>query len=108
MIDCAKKYAYPTDFEATLPDELLQFSSFLNTEFVKKSLEAIPATSSAAMPETFPDDSEETESVTVVTKDDDDVRLDVESIWNCGYTGLLWPTIWKQYFLILLSFFGFI
>lgn len=30
------------------------------------------------MPETFPDDSEETESVTVVTKDDDDVRLDVE------------------------------
>ena len=82
VIDCAKNLqnAYPTDLEATLPDELLQFSSFLNTEFVKKSLEAIPATSSAAMPETFPDDSEETESVTVVTKDDDDVRLDVESM----------------------------
>ena len=52
VIECAKNVqnAYPTDLEASLPDELLQFSSFLNTEFVKKSLEAtasptIPATS---------------------------------------------------------------
>ena len=28
--------AYPTDLEASLPDELLQFSSFLNTDFGKK------------------------------------------------------------------------
>ena len=31
--------AYPNDLEASLSDELLQFSAFLNTEFVKKSLE---------------------------------------------------------------------
>ena len=79
--------AYPADLEDSLSDELLQFSSFLNTDFVKKLLEAtasptIPATSSAAMPETSSDesDSEETESVAVVTKDDDDVRLGVESM----------------------------
>ena len=28
--------AYPTDLEVSLPDELLQFSSFLNTDFGKK------------------------------------------------------------------------
>ena len=39
--------AYPTDLEANLLDELLQFSSFLNTEFVKKSLDV---TASPAIP----------------------------------------------------------
>jgi hypothetical protein len=31
--------SYPTDLEASLSDELVQFSGFLNTEFAKKSLD---------------------------------------------------------------------
>ena len=67
-----------TDLEAS--DELSQFSSFLNTELVKKSLDviaspAIPATSSVpAITEVSLDE------VAVVTEDDDDVRLNVESL----------------------------
>ena len=69
--------AYPTDLEVSLSDELLQFSGFLNTDFVKKSLEvttaSVPATSS--VPSTIDSDDE-----AVITKDDDDVRLNVDSL----------------------------
>ena len=43
--------AYPTDLEASLSDELLQFSAFLKTDFVERSLDA--ATSPIA-PAAFP------------------------------------------------------
>lgn len=81
--------AYPEDLEDRLSDELLQFSIFLNTNFAEKSLQAtasptIPSISSVPMPEseTSSDESanEETESVAVVTKDDDDVLPGVESM----------------------------
>ena len=41
VIQSAKKLqkSYPTDLEASLSDELVQFSGFLNTEFAKKSLD---------------------------------------------------------------------
>jgi hypothetical protein len=44
--------SHTTDLEASLSDELVQFSGFLNTAFVKKSLDAttrlaVPANSSA-------------------------------------------------------------
>ena len=74
-----------TDLEASLSDELVQFSGFLNTEFAKKSLDAttssaVPANSSAqAMIDTFPDESDD-DDLAVITKDDDDVRLNVESL----------------------------
>ena len=38
--------AYPTDLEASLSDELLQFSAFLKTDFAERSSDA--ATSPAA------------------------------------------------------------
>ena len=91
VIECAinLQNANPEDLEDSLSDELLQFSTFLNTDFAKKSLQAtasptIPSTSSVPMPEseTSSDESanEETESVAVVTKDYDDVLLGVESM----------------------------
>ena len=43
--------AYPTDLEASLSDELLQFSAFLKTDFVERSLDA---TTSAVAPAAFP------------------------------------------------------
>ena len=87
VIQSAKKLqkSYPTDLEASLSDELVQFSGFLNTEFAKKSLDAItpsavPENSSAqAMIDTFPDESDD-DDLAVITKDDDDVRLNVESL----------------------------
>ena len=52
--------AYPADLEASLSDGLLQFSSFLNTDVVKKPLEvttaSVPATSS--VPSTIDSDDE--------------------------------------------------
>ena len=38
VVECAKnlQMAYPTDLEASPPDELLHFYSFLNTDFGKK------------------------------------------------------------------------
>ena len=83
--------AYPADLEDGLSDELLQFSSFLNTAFAKKSLEetsspTVPTSSSLAISEseTFfeseESDNEDTGSVAVVTKHDDDVLLGVESM----------------------------
>ena len=78
--------AYPTDLEASLSDELLQFSGFLNTDFVQKSLEvttaSVPATSSA--PSTIDSDDE-----AIITKDDDDVRLNVDSLELRMYTLLV-------------------
>ena len=60
--------AYPTDLEASLSDGLLQFSGFLNTDVVKKSLEvttaSVPATSS--VPSRIDSDDE-----AIITKDDD-------------------------------------
>ena len=74
VVECAEnlQMAYPTDLVASLPDELLQFSSFLNTDFGKKSLDttastAITATSSITVNELSPDD------VDVVTEEYDDV-----------------------------------
>ena len=72
---------YPTDLEDSLPDELVHFSSFLNTEFVKKALSAtaspaIPAATSSTRVTT----EESPDGVAVITKDDDDVRLNVESL----------------------------
>ena len=76
------RQAYPTDLEASLSDELLQFSAFLKTDFAKRSLAAATSpVAPAASPvpnvaETSLDDAEP-----VVTKDDvDDVTLDVESL----------------------------
>ena len=76
-----RRQAYPTDLEASLSDELLQFSAFLKTEFAKRSLDAAtspvaPAASPVpSVTETSLDDAEP-----VVTKDDDDVTLHVESL----------------------------
>ena len=73
--------AYPTDLEDSLSDELVHFSSFLNTEFVKKALSAttspaIPAAASSTQATT----KEPPDGIAVITKDDDDVRLNVESL----------------------------
>ena len=76
------RQAYPTDLEASLSDELLQFSAFLKPEFAKRYLDA--ATSPVA-PAAFPVPSEAETSFDdaepVVTKDDgDDLTLNVESL----------------------------
>ena len=48
VIESAKSLqeAFARDLEASLSDELLQFSSFLNTEFAKKALNTTPSHSS--------------------------------------------------------------
>ena len=66
------RQAYLTDLEASLSDELLQFSAFLKTDFAKRSLDA--ATSPVA-PAALPAPSV-AETILEVTKDDDDdVRI---------------------------------
>ena len=42
--------AYPTDLEDSLPQELIQFKSLLNTEFAKKSLDAPDPTATSPSP----------------------------------------------------------
>ena len=78
------RQACPTDLEASLSDELLQVSAFLKTDFAKRSLNVatspvVPAAPAASpvpsVTETSLDDAEP-----VVTKDDDDVTLNVESL----------------------------
>ena len=86
VIECANNLpnAYPADLEDSLSDKLLQFSSFLSTDFAGKLLEAsaspaISATTSVTIPvsEASSDESnsERTVSVAVVTKDHDNVLL---------------------------------
>ena len=82
------RQAYPTDLEASLSDELLQFSAFLKTDFAKRSLDAVTSpVAPAASPvpnvaETSLDDADP-----AVTKDNDDnVTLNVESL-ECLCTG---------------------
>ena len=77
VVENAKRLqeAYSNDIEASLSEELLQFSAFLNTDFVKKTLE-VTATSHPERPSVpscrVSDDK-------TVEQDDDDVEMDVES-----------------------------
>ena len=79
MVKSAKilQEAYPTDLEASLSDELVQFSGFLCTDFTMKSLDvtAASATSSPAMNDTSYDESDNEDDL---TKDDNDVTLNVD------------------------------
>ena len=90
--------AYATELEASLSDELLQFSAFLKTDFAKRSLDAATSPiAPAAFPvpsvaETSLDDAAEP----VVTKDeDDDVTLNVESLECVSvYNAYEFPNTW--------------
>ena len=62
--------AYPMDLEACLPDEVLKFSVFLNTEFAKKSLDA---TTSSSVAETDTSSGSESDH-------DGDIHLNEESL----------------------------
>ena len=63
--------AYPMDLEACLPDEVLKFSGFLNTEFAKKSLDA---TTSSSVAETDTSSGNESHG------HDNDIHLNEESL----------------------------
>ena len=78
---------YPTDPEASLSDELVQFSSFLCTDFAMKSLDVTPAsaTSSQAIKDTSSDKSDDKNDL----KDDNDVTLNVDSLEYRMYRLLL-------------------
>ena len=69
---------YPTDLEASLSDELVQFSSFPCTDFAMKSLDVTTAsaTSSQAINDTSSDKSDDEDDL----KDDNDVTLNVDSL----------------------------
>jgi hypothetical protein len=76
VVESAKilQEAYPTDLEASLSDELVQFSGFLRTNFVMKSLDVTTASAtsnSPAMDDTSSDESD-------LTKDDNDITLNVD------------------------------
>ncbi len=81
VVESAKilQEAYPTDLEASLSDELVQFSGFLRTDFAMKSLDVTTAsaTSSPAMNDTSCDESDDEDDL---TKDDNDVTLNVDSL----------------------------
>ena len=82
VVESAKilQEAYPTDLEASLSDELAQFSGFLRTYFAMKSLDHVTtasATSSPAMNDTSSDESDDEDDL---TKDDNDVTLNVDSL----------------------------
>ena len=80
MVKCAKflQEEYPTDLEASLSDELVQFSSFLHTDLSMKSLDVTTAsaTSSQAIYDTSSDKSDDEDDL----KDDNDVTLNVDSL----------------------------
>ena len=71
--------SFPTDLETSLPDELLQFSGFLNTEFAiaKKALDAsTPSAFDSSTPAIFSDQSIEDDGIDVITEDDDLITSD--------------------------------
>ena len=78
VVENAKRLqeAYSNDIEASLSEELLQFSAFLNTDFVKKKLE-VTATSHPDRPSV---PSSRVSDDKTVKQDDDDVEMDVESL----------------------------
>ncbi|KAJ8031880.1 hypothetical protein HOLleu_25229 [Holothuria leucospilota] len=59
--------AYPTDLEDSLPDELVHFSSFLNTEFATKALSATVPTAISAANSTTQTTTEEADGVAVIS-----------------------------------------
>ncbi|XP_046862046.1 zinc finger MYM-type protein 1-like [Xenia sp. Carnegie-2017] len=73
--------AFSTDLEVNLGDELLQFSSFLNTEFVKRALDAshaaAPHYSSARIGSSA--QPSEDHDIDVTSDDDDDIKVNVDS-----------------------------
>ena len=73
VIESAKSLqeAFPRDLEASLSDELLQCSSFLNTEFAKKALNTTPSHSST--PATSLDQTNDDSDT------EDDKKFNVES-----------------------------
>ena len=79
MVESAKilQEEYPTDLEASLSDELVQFSSFLRTDFAMKSLDVTTAsaTSSQAINGTSSDKSDDEDDLK-----DDNVPLNVDSL----------------------------
>ncbi len=81
VVESAKilQEAYPTDLEASLSEELVQFSGFLRTDFAMKSLDVTTAsaTSSPAMNDTSYDESDDEDDL---TKEDNDVTLNVDSL----------------------------
>jgi hypothetical protein len=71
--------SFPTDLETSLPDELLQFSGFLNTEFAiaKKALDAsTPSALDSSTAAIFSDQSIEDDGIDVITEDDDLITSD--------------------------------
>ncbi|XP_046856081.1 uncharacterized protein LOC124449178 [Xenia sp. Carnegie-2017] len=73
--------AFSTDLEVNLGDELLQFSSFLNTEFGKRALDAshaaAPHYSSARIGSSA--QPSEDHDIDVTSDDDDDIKVNVDS-----------------------------
>ena len=78
VVENAKRFqeAYSNDIEASLSEEMLQFSAFLNTDFVKKTLQ-VTATSHPDRPSVL---SSRVSDDKTVEQDDDDVEMDVESL----------------------------
>ena len=62
------------------PTPQIHFSSFLNTEFATKALSATVPTAISVANSTTQTTTEEADGVAVNTRDDDDVRLNVESL----------------------------
>ena len=77
--------AFPSDLEAHLSDELLQCSSFLNTEFAKKALDTTDTTvsSHSSTPAISFDEMNEDSDT------EDDTKFNVESPELCMYRLLL-------------------
>ena len=90
--------AFPSDLEAHLSDELLQCSSFLNTQFAKKALDTTDTTvsSHSSTPAISFDETNENSD----TEDDTEFNVESPELRIC--TGSFFQTIWKLYFHTLL------
>jgi hypothetical protein len=69
---------YRTDLEASLSDELVQFSGFLRTNFVMKSLDVTTASATSNSPAMNNTSSDESDDEDDLTKDDNDITLNVD------------------------------
>ena len=75
MIKSAKSLqeAFPSDLEDSLSDELLQCSSFLNTEFAKKALDITTPLHSSTPTVSFDKMNEDSDT-------EDDTKFNIESL----------------------------
>ena len=79
----------PDRSRSRLSDELVQFSGFLRTDFAMKSLDHVTTASATSSPAMNDTSSDESDDEVDLTKDDNDVTLNVDSLELCMYRLLL-------------------